>query len=88
VTPARERSCTSGAYINHSRAERSTRPVKLTEEIVESLPTAPASASGGQLGDEVASPLGVFLHRRTVERAVDGGRCGAHVARPGLLARR
>jgi transposase len=44
-------------------------PVKLTEEIVEFLRTAPASASGGQLVDEVASRFGVLLHRRTVERA-------------------
>ena len=44
-------------------------PVKLTEEIVEFLRTAPASASGGQLVDEVANRFGVLLHRRTVERA-------------------
>ena len=33
------------------------------------LRTAPASASGGQLVDEVASRFGVLFHRRTVERA-------------------
>ncbi len=43
-------------------------PVKLTAAIAEFLHSAPASASGAQLAEEVAGRFGVRLHRRTVER--------------------
>ena len=66
VQAAFERAGMTG-LIDERRGRRG--PVKLTEEIVEFLRTAPASASGGQLVDEVASRFGVLLHRRTVERA-------------------
>jgi len=66
VQAAFERAGMTG-LIDERRGRRG--PVKLTEEIVEFLRTAPASASGGQLVDEVANRFGVLLHRRTVERA-------------------
>ena len=44
-------------------------PLKLTEEIVAYLLTAPANASGAGLAEEVKARFGVNLHRRTVERA-------------------
>jgi transposase len=66
VQAAFERAGMTG-LIDERRGRRG--PVKLTEEIVEFLRTAPASTSGGQLVDEVASRFGVLLHRRTVERA-------------------
>jgi transposase len=66
VQAAFERAGMTG-LIDERRGRRG--PIKLTEEIVEFLRTAPASASGGQLVDEVASRFGVLLHRRTVERA-------------------
>ncbi len=43
-------------------------PVKLTAAIAEFLQSAPASASGAALAEEVADRFGVRLHRRTVER--------------------
>ena len=43
-------------------------PVKLTAAIAEFLHSAPASASGAALAEEVAGRFGVRLHRRTVER--------------------
>jgi transposase len=66
VQAAFERAGMTG-LIDERRGRRG--PVKLTEEIVEFLRTAPASASGGQLVDAVANRFGVLLHRRTVERA-------------------
>jgi transposase len=44
-------------------------PVKLTEEIVAFLASAPAQVSGAELAAEVLARFGVRLHRRTVERA-------------------
>jgi transposase len=66
VQAAFERAGMTG-LIDERRGRRG--PVKLTEEIVEFLRTAPASASGRHLVDEVANRFGVLLHRRTVERA-------------------
>ncbi len=43
-------------------------PVKLTAAIAEFLRSAPASASGAQLAEEVGRRFGVQLHKRTVER--------------------
>lgn len=43
-------------------------PVKLTAAIAEFLHSAPASASGAALAEEIADRFGVRLHRRTVER--------------------
>lgn len=44
-------------------------PLRLTDEIVQFLRTAPREASGAQLAREVEQRFGVSLHRRTVERA-------------------
>jgi transposase len=66
VQAAFERAGMTG-LIDDKRGRRG--PVKLSPEIMQFLHAAPASASGGQLVDEVARRFGVFLHRRTVERA-------------------
>lgn len=44
-------------------------PTKLTPEIVAWLQAADPGASGAALAGEVAARFGVWLHRRTVERA-------------------
>jgi transposase len=44
-------------------------PVKLTDQIVEFLQTAPPDRSGAELAVQVADQFGVVLHRRTVQRA-------------------
>ena len=44
-------------------------PLRLTDEIVSFLRSAPREASGAQLALEVEQRFGVSLHRRTVERA-------------------
>ena len=44
-------------------------PLRLTDEIVEFLRSAPAESSGAALVDEVERRFGVALHKRTVERA-------------------
>ncbi|MFR0355292.1 hypothetical protein [Streptomyces sediminimaris] len=43
-------------------------PLKITEEIVVFVRTAPADVSGAVLAGEVERRFGVSLHRRTVER--------------------
>jgi transposase len=44
-------------------------PVKLTDQIVEFLQTAPPDRSGAEMAVQVDDQFGVVLHRRTVERA-------------------
>ena len=44
-------------------------PLRLTDEIVEFLRSAPAESSGAALVGEVERRFGVALHKRTVERA-------------------
>jgi transposase len=44
-------------------------PLRLTDEIVQFLRSAPRESSGAQLAREVEQRFGVNLHRRTVERA-------------------
>ena len=44
-------------------------PLRLTDEIVAFLRSAPREVSGAQLAREVEQRFGVSLHRRTVERA-------------------
>jgi transposase len=44
-------------------------PLRVTDEIVEFLRSAPAESSGAALVGEVERRFGVALHKRTVERA-------------------
>jgi transposase len=44
-------------------------PLRVTDEIVQFLRSAPRETSGAQLALEVERRFGVSLHRRTVERA-------------------
>jgi transposase len=44
-------------------------PLRLTDEIVQFLRSAPRESSGAALALEVERRFGVTLHRRTVERA-------------------
>jgi len=44
-------------------------PLRVTDEIVQFLRSAPRETSGAQLALEVEQRFGVSLHRRTVERA-------------------
>jgi transposase len=45
-------------------------PVKLTEEVVSYLRSAPRATSVAALVEEVGERFGISVHRRTVERAL------------------